>query len=36
MNLITISKIKGKLNEEGEDVYFKINLGPNMIRTEYI
>jgi hypothetical protein len=31
--MITIEKITGKLNRAGEDLYFKINLGPNMVKT---
>lgn len=33
LTLINIEKIKGKLTDSGEDIYFKINLGPNMFKT---
>ena len=33
---ITIDKINGKMTDSGEDIYFKINLGPNMVKTKYI
>ena len=36
MTLINIEKIKGKLTDSGEDIYFKINLGPNMFKTKFI
>ena len=36
MMLINIEKIKGKLTDSGEDIYFKINLGPNMFKTKFI
>ena len=24
------------MNDSGEDIYFKINLGPNMVKTKFI
>ena len=30
---IVIEKIKGNLNKSDEDIYFKINTGPSMIKT---
>ncbi len=30
---ITIEKIKGNLNKSDQDIYFKINTGPTMIKT---
>lgn len=34
--LIKIEKIKGKMGSANQDIYFKINLGPNMTKTPYI
>lgn len=36
MNSIQIIKIKGNLNEDGNDVYFKILLGPNLTKTSAV
>lgn len=36
MYQITIEKIKGNLNKSGEDLYFKINLGPTMFKTQVV
>ena len=33
VKVVKIQKIKGKLTSSGEDIYFKINAGPNMFKT---
>ena len=36
VKVVKIQKIKGKLTSSGEDIYFKINAGPNMFKTLFI
>lgn len=33
---ITITKMRGNLSKSGKDLYFKINTGPTMFKTNII
>lgn len=36
MQILNIQKIKGRLKEGGEDIYFKISVGPHLFKSKYI